>query len=191
MDYSATSAAASSTTPLPTTSAITLLLVVNASNRLKSWRGWTNEPGGDRGAVRDATFDSAMIGLQGPRLEEVLAPLTAVDLSGSTLLRRRSGERWRFRCADRSDRLHRRGRFRVDRCRRPGAALWELLATRQKPLRPTLCGLGARDTLRLEAGHAALRPRDYRVDRILTRPAWAGWSSLKRASSSAERPSLI
>ena len=58
-----------------------------------------------------------------------------------------------------------------------GPALWAALleAGRDDGLVP--CGLGARDTLRLEAGHAALRQRARPRDHRPSRPASAGPSS--------------
>jgi aminomethyltransferase len=65
-----------------------LLLVVNASNRQKilDWaeqqaRALEAEPSPSaRGGIHDATFETVMVGLQGPQAEAVLQPLTDVHL---------------------------------------------------------------------------------------------------------------
>jgi aminomethyltransferase len=129
-----------------------LLLVVNASNRLKV-RAWLDQqPGGDRGAVRDATFDTAMIGLQGPLAEDILRSLTTVDLSG---LRYYAGVKGMVGGVEaliaRTGYTGEDG-FELIVAAEHGSRIWELLASHEQPVRPTLCGLGARDTLRLEAG---------------------------------------
>jgi aminomethyltransferase len=154
-----------------------LLLVVNASNRQKilDWaerqeaaepspqpspRGRGNlEPSpqpsvGGSGSVCDATFETVMVGLQGPRAEAILQPLTDVHLPD---LRYYAAERGRV--ADIDAFVARTGYtgedgFELIVSADDGPDLWHTLARRHDPIQPTLCGLGARDTLRLEAGMA-------------------------------------
>src|SRR5215212_866918 len=129
-----------------------LLLVVNASNRLKVLSWLDQQPGGDRRAVHDATIETAMIGLQGPLAEEVLQSLTTVELSG---LRYYAGVKGLVGGVEaliaRTGYTGEDG-FELIVAAEQGPRVWELLAARQQPIRPGLCGLGARDTLRLEAG---------------------------------------
>jgi glycine cleavage system T protein (aminomethyltransferase) len=131
-----------------------LLLVVNASNRLKILQWIDQQAGGDCGAVHDATFETAMIGLQGPRAEEILAPLTDLEPGN---LRYYAGQ-W-GKVAGHEALVARTGYtgedgFELIMAAERAAELWETLAARTEPVQPTLCGLGARDTLRLEAGMA-------------------------------------
>jgi aminomethyltransferase len=129
-----------------------LLLVVNATNRLKVLSWLDQQPGGVREAVHDATFETAMIGLQGPLAEEVLQPLTAVDLSGLRYYAGVQGIVGGVEALIARTGYTGEDGFELIVAAEQGPHLWELLAARQEPVRPTLCGLGARDTLRLEAG---------------------------------------
>ena len=127
------------------------LLVVNASHIPTDYAHIAEhiKPAGDAVAV-DASSRYALIAVQGPRAIEVLQPLTGVELGSDQVLlvRARRGRR----CArdDFAHGLHGRGRLRDLRAaavRRPR------LAGPARVGRPRLvpCGLGARDTLRLEA----------------------------------------
>jgi len=132
-----------------------LLLVVNASNRGKilGWiaRQWQ---AGYTADVKDATLETTMIGLQGPQAEAVLQPLTDLDLPAIRYYAANRG-----RVADFDALVARTGYtgedgFELVVSAADGPRLWQVLAERETPVRPALCGLGARDTLRLEAGMA-------------------------------------
>ncbi len=129
------------------------LVVVNAANAENDMHHITQHapPGGIE--IEAVTASSAMIAVQGPRAMEVLQPLTPFDL----------GQLKRFRSAE-TDVLHqpavisRTGYTGEDGFEviirgvtneNPEGALlvWEKLAGASTP-----CGLGARDSLRLEAG---------------------------------------
>jgi aminomethyltransferase len=129
------------------------MLVVNAANAgtdmdyIKS-RG---PPGGVE--IEDITSSSAMVAVQGPMAQQALQPLTNLDLC----------QLKRFRCAEaqilgQSSIISRTGYTGEDGFEviildvsndEPGKAteFWERLAAVSRP-----CGLGARDSLRLEAG---------------------------------------
>lgn len=128
------------------------MVVVNAANAEADMRHMVaHAPGGLE--VRDITASSAMIAVQGPRAAESLQPLTGTDL----------GQLKRFRCveakvAGEEALVSRTGYTGEDgfeviihgpTTEHPEGALrvWERLATSSVP-----CGLGARDSLRLEAG---------------------------------------
>ena len=129
------------------------LLVVNAGSIEKDW-GWIQahiSGVGDAVAV-NSSARYALIAVQGPKAESVLQPLTGVNLADLKYYWFAHGEvrrRPRHRLAYR---LHRRGRLRDlrrrparpsasgTRCSRPGQSAGIVPA-----------GLGARDTLRLEA----------------------------------------
>jgi aminomethyltransferase len=125
------------------------LLVVNASNRRKIW-DWleAHRPGADV-EMRDTTVDTAMIAVQGPRALEIVRPHVAIDPS---TLRYYSGAETPFFGI-----LSRTGYTGEDGCELilPAAAaleLWEKLFAAAESLGGKAAGLGARDTLRLEAG---------------------------------------
>ena len=128
------------------------LVVVNAANAEVDKKQMESlAPGGF--AFDDRTASTAMIAVQGPMAASSLQPLTPLDL----------GQLKRFRCAETEVAgakavVSRTGYTGEDgfevivygtTTERPGAAMnvWERLAETSVP-----CGLGARDSLRLEAG---------------------------------------
>lgn len=130
------------------------LLVVNASNRPKvlDWIG--RQPGADAVEVEDTTLGTVMLGLQGPRAEAFLQGLTELELAGLGYYAGAQG-----RVAGIEALVARTGYtgedgFELVVPAAEGPRLWALLAARTEPAGATLCGLGARDTLRLEAGMA-------------------------------------
>ena len=127
-----------------------ILLVVNASNR-EADVAWLSEQSRDlhlAADVDDHTLETALIGVQGPRAQQTLQPHAAVDLeplpgyafvvtqvAGRTALVARTG----YTGEDGFEVLVQAG---------DAAHVWDtLLASDAVP-----CGLGARDTLRTEAG---------------------------------------
>ena len=126
-------------------------LVVNASNREKllAWFG-KYQSGRDIGLV-DETVGTCMIAVQGPRCCDLLGPLTSAtvlalkyytfidaSVAGIPCVISRTGYTGEdgFELVCPADR---------------GAALWEQLMQHGASLGVMACGLGARDTLRLEA----------------------------------------
>jgi aminomethyltransferase len=127
------------------------LLVVNAANRLKDWRHFGHEA--ERFAaleLRDVTLETAMIALQGPDSRAILAAavswgglpeplrnrLSVVTAAGVTVRVGRTGYTGEPLC------------FELFVAAEAACALWDaLVAGGAAP-----AGLGARDTLRLEAG---------------------------------------
>ncbi len=129
------------------------MLVVNAANAGTDM-GHIRSRGPPRGVeIEDLTGSSAMVAVQGPKAQQVLQPLTGMDL----------GQLRRFRCSEtrvlgQRSIISRTGYTGEDGFEvivldasndEPGKAVefWERLAEVSKP-----CGLGARDSLRLEAG---------------------------------------
>jgi aminomethyltransferase len=138
-----------------------ILLVVNASNTAKdlewirrqagSWASASKD--GQAGVtVTDTSDSTALLALQGPLAQEILAPLTALDLS--TLRSFRLGS---TRVADAEAIVSRTGYtgedgFEIFVGAADAVEVWNrlLAAGRDRGLMPI--GLGARDSLRLEAG---------------------------------------
>ena len=127
------------------------LLVVNAANRLGDWEHLRRETSGyDDVELHDATLETAMIALQGPRSREILSSvvergrlpeplrneLSVLTAAGATVRVGRTGYTGEPLC------------FELFVAADDSAGLWEaLVAGGAAP-----AGLGARDTLRLEAG---------------------------------------
>ena len=127
------------------------LLVVNASNREKDWEHFARERGRFAGLeLEDATQRIAMVALQGPRSRDVLAPLltkgglpdvmrnelSIATLGGFEVKIGRTGYTGEPLC------------FELFVAAEHAGELWDaLVGAGAEP-----AGLGARDTLRLEAG---------------------------------------
>jgi aminomethyltransferase len=129
------------------------MLVVNAANAGTDMHHIRNRGPPAGVEIEDLTGSSAMVAVQGPNAQRVLQPLTGLDL----------GQLRRFRCSktkvlSQLSIISRTGYTGEDGFEaiildasndEPGKAtdFWERLALVSKP-----CGLGARDSLRLEAG---------------------------------------
>jgi aminomethyltransferase len=127
-----------------------VLFVFNASNRLKDIAWFEDQRGiaGLDAQLEDRTRETALIGVQGPQAQELLQPLCAAGLDGLP------GYSFLETSVDGLPALVARTGYTgedgfelcVDATAAP--ALWQRLAG----LGITACGLGARDTLRTEAG---------------------------------------
>jgi aminomethyltransferase len=129
-----------------------IMMVVNASNREKivAWLRQHQQPA-DGVTIRDLTFETAMIAVQGPAAVELVAPMVSVDLRG---MKYYHGAMARWGTVDIV--ISRTGYTGEDGCelmvpRDTALAIWQqILDTGQsRGARPV--GLAARDTLRLEA----------------------------------------
>ena len=128
-------------------------IVANASNRAKVWN-WLREHAQDsRVELKDLTEKTALIALQGPKAEEVLAPLVeGVDLTGLDFYHAVSGKvRGREAVISRTGYTGEDG-FELYLDYSVAAEIWNLLLEADPNVRPV--GLAARDTLRLESGFA-------------------------------------
>lgn len=170
--------------------------VINAGNREKilSWLGTEIASVTEPVKVRDQTFDTAMVAIQGPKAAELIAGLFADDL---TKLKYYYAQPTRFR--DNGCVVSRTGYtgedgFEVMLPNALGVSLWDELIARGA----TPCGLGARDTLRLEAamplyGHELTES----INPIQAGLAWAvklgkgdfiGREALKTATADHKKP---
>jgi len=129
------------------------LLVVNASNTPKdvAWAKRQESPGA---AVEDESAIWAQLALQGPLAERVLQPLTDLKLADITYYRSATG-----RVAGATALVSRTGYTGEDGFEvylHPGraGAVWDAILEAGRPHGVIPTGLGARDTLRLEAALA-------------------------------------
>ena len=126
------------------------LLVVNASNRERDWAHLRGLAGDLDVELRDDTFDVAMLAVQGPGARDVLAG----SLTGGRLPEPMRNSVSTAALAGASVRIGRTGytgepvAFEVFVPSDDGLKLWDALVDAGA----TPAGLGARDTLRLEAG---------------------------------------
>jgi aminomethyltransferase len=121
-------------------------MVVNASNREKVV-GWLNERRERHLVFRDETMETSLIAVQGPKSVELVTGLFADDVSG---LKYYFGTPTTYRgkrCVVSRTGYTGEDGFEVSVGNEQAVALWEELIARGA----VACGLGARDTLRLEA----------------------------------------
>jgi aminomethyltransferase len=130
------------------------LVVVNAANRDRDLAHMKSQAAGKSVEFDDRSGSSAMIALQGPRATNALAPLTGIDLPSLKRFRSADGAVLGFPCTVSRTGYTGEDGFEVivegTTTEEPERALavWNALAEHAKP-----CGLGARDSLRLEAGY--------------------------------------
>ena len=127
-----------------------LMLVVNAGNIAKDWAHVVAQKRGANVRLRDVSDETGLLALQGPQAETLLAQLTPVGVAMIPYYHFAEGKVAGVQCF-----ISRTGYTGEDGfelyCRAGDLeALWHALvgAGRAEP-----CGLGARDTLRLEAGY--------------------------------------
>lgn len=129
------------------------LLVVNAASKAKDIEHLRGLAGGFAVEMEDITDDSTMIAIQGPEAVRTLQPLSTVDLS---LIRRFTHTESKVGKSEAT--ITRTGYTGEDgfeiilpdtgiHDNSIATSIWSDLATRALP-----CGLGARDSLRIEAG---------------------------------------
>ena len=129
------------------------LLVVNAANAAGDFV-WIENRLTQGVEIRDVSDDYALLALQGPRAEEILAELTEIDLSQIRY--------YRFEIADVDGHqaiVSRTGYtgedgFELYLSPASGPLIWDRLLEIGAPRGLVPAGLGARDTLRLEAAMA-------------------------------------
>jgi aminomethyltransferase len=126
------------------------LIVVNAANIAKDW-AWLQAQSPSGCTLRDRSDDFALLALQGPKAEAVLQGLTPFDLKGLGSYRIADVE-----LAGQQAIVARTGYtgedgFEIFVAPAPAPGLWRRLVEIGQPHDLVPAGLGARDTLRLEA----------------------------------------
>jgi aminomethyltransferase len=127
-----------------------LMLVVNAANIATDWAHIVAQKRGANVRLRDISGETALLAVQGPGAETLLAPLTPVGVAVIPYYHFAEGKVADVQCF-----ISRTGYTGEDGfelyCRASEVEkLWHALVG---PTRAEPCGLGARDTLRLEAGY--------------------------------------
>jgi aminomethyltransferase len=127
-------------------------LVVNASNRLKIVEWISKHQAGFDTHVEDQTLATFMLAVQGPRALEVLHPHINVEIAN--LKYYSASEAMVFGRPALVSRTGYTGEdgFEIVVASSDGPDVWHRLMSDGKELGLAACGLGARDTLRLEAG---------------------------------------
>lgn len=124
-----------------------IMMVVNAANIDKDWEHVVDQKGGANVRLRNISDEVGLVALQGPEAETLLARFTAVPVARIPYYEFADG-----RVADVQCFISRTGYTGEDGfelyCRADDTPkVWDALAEHAQP-----AGLGARDTLRLEAG---------------------------------------
>jgi aminomethyltransferase len=149
------------------------LLVVNAANIVKDYT-WIAEriAGHGDAVVMDASSRYALLSVQGPSASRIVQPLTGVDLSSMASYTFAHGEVANVRGTISRTGYTGEDGFEIFVPPQQADRVWQaLLASDAGALVP--CGLGARDTLRLEAG---LRLYGNDIDETTTAlEAGLGW----------------
>ncbi|MBI2081001.1 MAG: glycine cleavage system aminomethyltransferase GcvT [candidate division NC10 bacterium] len=148
------------------------MLTVNAANIPKDF-AWIREHLTGRATATDLSDETGLLALQGPKAAEILQPLTPVDLKALKYYWFTAG-----RVAGIEARISRTGYtgedgFEIYLPAPQAEGLWNALLERGKGAGLLPCGLGARDTLRLEA-KMALYGNDI-DDRHTVLEADLGW----------------
>jgi aminomethyltransferase len=128
------------------------LLVVNAGNIDKdyAWIAEQIKPAGDAVAVNNSAR-YALIAVQGPQALAVLQPLTGVDLASMKYYWFGHGEVANVRCTISRTGYTGEDGFEIFVPPQSADRVWQAILEAGRPVELVPCGLGARDTLRLEA----------------------------------------
>ncbi len=128
-----------------------IMLVVNAANIAKDWQHVLSKKGSINCRVKDISDDVALLGVQGPGSEQLLQPLTRLDLSKIGYYRFETGQVAGVQCFVSRTGYTGEDGFELYFRNRDAEVMWRSLvgAGRADPI-----GLGARDSLRLEMGYA-------------------------------------
>ena len=129
------------------------LLVVNASNTAKdyAWIASQIKAVGDA-AVIDSSSRYALISIQGPASREIVQPLTGVDLESLRYYWFSHGEVASARAMIARTGYTGEDGFEIFVAPAMATRVWQALMESGRSADVIPCGLGARDTLRLEAG---------------------------------------
>ena len=138
-------------------------------------------------ALADRSEETALIAPQGPRAAELLGRLTDIDLAALGNYRSIAGRVAGTECLVARTGYTGEDGFELFCAARRASRLWDALMSTGADLGLKPCGLGSRDTLRLEAG-MPLYGNELTGRSTRTRPTSGAWSRWRRASSWVARP---
>jgi aminomethyltransferase len=128
------------------------MVVPNASNREVVVAELRERLGGHDAVIDDASLRTSLVAIQGPRAAEVLTPLTDVDLTGLKYYAIAGGHACGARALIARTGYTGEDGFELFLDWDDAVVVWDALLEAGQRFEVLPCGLGARDTLRLEAG---------------------------------------
>lgn len=165
------------------------LLVVNAGNIKKDW-DWITSHNSFGAEMMDISADTALLAVQGPRATEVLQQLTDTDLSA---IKYYHFERGTFAGLDNvilsATGYTGSGGFELYFDAKQADKVWKAIMDAGKEAGILPCGLGCRDTLRLEKGYC-LYGNDL-DDTTTPLEAGLGWITKLKADDFVGRDHLL
>jgi aminomethyltransferase len=151
------------------------MVVVNAGTMEKDW-GWFTEhaAGRDDFTLTNISGETALLALQGPLAETILQPLTSEPLAEIAYYHSRPGTVADIACIISRTGYTGEDGFELYCAWQDAPALWRALMDAGTPHGLLPAGLGARDTLRLEAGYCLY---DHELtEEITPLEAGLGWT---------------
>ncbi len=151
------------------------MVVVNAGTMEKDWDWFTEHAAGkDDFTLTNISSETALLALQGPLAETILQPLTSQPLSQIAYYHSRPGEVAGITCIISRTGYTGEDGFELYCAWQDAPALWRALTEAGTPHGLLPAGLGARDTLRLEAGYCLY---DHELtEEITPLEAGLGWT---------------
>jgi aminomethyltransferase len=127
-----------------------IMMVVNAANIEKDWRHVVERKGNANVRVKNISDDVALLAIQGPRSEALVQRSTSLDLSTIAYYHFAAGQVAGAQCFVARTGYTGEDGFELYFRPRDAAAVWRALVDEGGAVP---CGLGARDSLRLEVGY--------------------------------------
>lgn len=127
-------------------------LVVNAANIEKDWQWINANKVGENIELTNISDEVAQLALQGPKAQEILQLLTEIDLQEIKFFRFKSAKVSGIECMVSRTGYTGEDGFEIYMAAENARTIWDALMVKGEPYGLTPIGLGARDTLRFEAG---------------------------------------
>jgi aminomethyltransferase len=163
------------------------MLVVNASNEKKDWRWLKRQSKGFEVKLTNISSKTGLIAVQGPKAAEALQKLTDIDLKGMVYYTFQKG---RFAGCNNvivsATGYTGAGGFEIYARNKDIAKIWDKVFKNGEKFGIKPCGLGARDTLRLEKGFCLY---GHEID-DKTSPIEAGLGWITKLNKGVNFPSI-